>query len=188
MRLRDSSRRTYRLRGRSYTRGRLSPGEEGQSEGDAAGAPAPAGTPERPALRTRPFGYRKGDVHRALDARDAELTELKQDIAALWLAFAQHDRMIRGETPAPTPALPEAGPGPAESSQDREWIDSEAGSIGAQLTELDEVLAAIEMATRTLEGAYADEIEASRESGRDVSSSGSRRPSDSGRSESSGTP
>jgi hypothetical protein len=128
-------------------------------------APADLGRPERPKLRRRPLGYRRADVDEALEARDSELAELKQDIAALWLAFAQHDRMIRalgGEEPPPpvhppAPAAPE--PNPAEQPS---AVEAEAESIGNQLSELDEVLAAIEMATKTLEHTYSEEIEASR--------------------------
>ena len=90
----------------------------------------------------------------------AELAELRQDIAALWLAFAQHDRMLRalgGEArlrPAPAPP---ASPSPSRLAE-QAVIAAEAASIGEQLSELDEVLAAIEMATQTLERTYADEI------------------------------
>ncbi len=127
-------------------------------------AAADLGRPERPKLRRRPLGYKRADVDEALEARDSELDELKQDIAALWLAFAQHDRMIRalgGEDPPPlvqrpaSPQTPEPDAGPSP-------VEAEAESIGNQLSELDEVLAAIEMATRTLEHTYSDEIEASR--------------------------
>jgi len=55
------------------------------------------------------------------------------------------------ETPAPETPAPET-PAP-------EPLESEAASIGAQLSELDEVLAAIEMATQTLERTYAEEIQ-----------------------------
>lgn len=150
-------------------------------------------TSEQPKLRRRPFGYRKGDVREAierreaelearsaeLDARDAEVGELRQDVAALWLAFAQHDRMIRsafGEDAGATPerarpeAPAEAGAGPASS----EPTPAEEGpppsiaplpttsgdlAIGRQLSDLDEVLAAIELATQTLERTYVEETD-----------------------------
>ena len=143
--------------------------EDGTPEGDHAAADL--GRPERPKLRRRPLGYKRADVDEAFEARDSELAELKQDIAALWLAFAQHDRMIRAlggedppplvQRPAPQPAAKpdepvEPGPSP---------VEIEAESIGHQLSELDEVLAAIEMATKTLEHTYSDEIEASRTGG-----------------------
>lgn len=126
------------------------------------------GRPERPRLRTRPLGYKRSDVDEALEARDAQLTELRQDVAALWLAFSQHDRMIRalgGEDPqprpAPAPAPASTDPGDADDGSedlDTGAVAAEAESIGNQLSELDEVLAAIEMATKTLESTYADDI------------------------------
>ncbi len=129
---------------------------------------------EQPKLRRRPFGYRKRDVRAALEhqsaelgAREAELAELRQDIAALWLAFAQHDRMIRralGEED-PRPAAPPTGgqeaPEPAEGAQklsDHEPAAAEDdAAIGRQLSDLDDVLAAIELATQTLERTYVAE-------------------------------
>lgn len=136
---------------------------------DETSAGASAGTP----LRRRLLGYKRADVEAALgareselDARDAELGELRQDIAALWLAFAQHDRMI-GELhraiPAPAPATAEAVARPEhETAVEPEPAAAPAAadpSVGRQLADLDEVLAAIEMATQTLEQTYADEIE-----------------------------
>ena len=58
---------------------------------------APIRAPGRPGtkLRRRPLGYNRADVDEALKARDGELAELTQDIAALSIAFAQHDRVIR---------------------------------------------------------------------------------------------
>ena len=133
---------------------------EESEDGEGRGAGAEPGRPERPRLRRSPLGYRRADVDAALETRDSQLAELRQDIAALWLAFAQHDRMLRalgGEPAQPTPAPrvpePEPEPGP-----DQAVIAAEAASIGEQLSELDDVLAAIEMATQTLERTYADEI------------------------------
>ena len=106
----------------------------------------------RPPLRRGFFGYRTDDVDQAFEARDSELAELRQDVAALWLAFSQHDRLIRAvlegprSSPAPAPAPP-AEPGPAEAE----------APINRQLEELDQVLAAIESATQTLERTYAEE-------------------------------
>ena len=137
--------------------------EEGETSAGEHAA-ADLSRPERPKLRRRPLGYKRADVDEAFEARDSELAELKQDIAALWLAFAQHDRMIRalgGEDPPPLvqrPAAESTDPGPSP-------VEVEAESIGHQLSELDEVLAAIEMATKTLEHTYSDEIEASRGAG-----------------------
>ena len=133
---------------------------EDSEDGEGREASTEPGRPERPRLRRSPLGYRRADVDAALETRDSQLAELRQDIAALWLAFAQHDRMLRalgGEPAQPTPAPrvpePEPEPGP-----DQAVIAAEAASIGEQLSELDDVLAAIEMATQTLERTYADEI------------------------------
>lgn len=91
----------------------------------------------------------------ALEARDAELTVLRQDIAALWLAFAQHDRILGRLAGEPAPA---SKPGTAAAvAPAAAPLDSEAASIGAQLSELDQVLAAIETATKRLERAYGDQ-------------------------------
>lgn len=120
---------------------------------------SPPGQPARPRLRRSPFGYRRSDVEEALDARDAELTVLRQDIAALWLAFAQHDRVLSRLAGEPAPA---AGPAAeratgAAAAPAPAPLDSEAASIGAQLSELDQVLAAIETATKRLERAYGEQ-------------------------------
>jgi hypothetical protein len=129
-----------------------------QADATAAAGPEP-GTPEPPRLRKRPFGYKRADVDEALTTRDSQLAELRQDIAALWLAFAQHDRMIRELTggsdpgPAQAPAGESASAPPPESA-----AAPDAESVGKQLSDLDEVLAAIEMATQTLERTYSDEI------------------------------
>ncbi len=145
----------------------MSEEEENQSEPASDNhRAADLGRPERPKLRRRPLGYKRADVDEAFRARDSELEELKQDIAALWLAFAQHDRMIRsvgGETPPPVTARPKPVE-PAEPAAVPSPIDAKAESIGNQLSELDEVLAAIEMATQTLEKTYSDEIVASKAS------------------------
>ena len=145
----------------SYTRRRLTDDTAGQSATEPGD---PAADRSRPRLRRRPLGYRRADVDEAFAARDAEVAELRQDIAALWLAFAQHDRMIR--TPGGG-ADPQPGQAPAPGADDPHRADpSTTGaateSIGEQLSELDEVLAAIEMATKTLEHTYADEIGAPR--------------------------
>ncbi|MFN8152053.1 MAG: hypothetical protein U0R24_13130 [Solirubrobacterales bacterium] len=128
-------------------------------------------------MRRSLLGYNRADVERALgerdeavgalehelDSREAELAELRQDVAALWLAFAQHDRMLRalqGTAPAgEVPPTPDpAAAGAAEPELPSEPSEAEPPSVGNQLAELDEVLAAIEMATQTLERTYADEI------------------------------
>jgi hypothetical protein len=130
---------------------------------ETGGERAPTGERPHPRLRRGPFGYRRADVDAALAARDAELAELRQDVAALWLAFAQHDRLLRegGTTPvapATTSGAASDRPAPAPEPSPSEAV-VKAASIGAQLSELDQVLGAIEEATRTLERTYADEIE-----------------------------
>jgi len=138
----------------SYTRRSLA--EEEPDQNETGGEPPDPGRIERPRLRRRPLGYRRADVDEALEARDSELSELRRDVAALWLAFAQHDRMLRTLSGAPPP---QAIAAPAPETPAPEPLESEAASIGAQLSELDEVLAAIEMATQTLERTYAEEIQ-----------------------------
>jgi hypothetical protein len=129
--------------------------ERVRPDADAATeAPAPD---EVPKLRRRPFGYSKRDVREALDrqsaaleARDGELAELRQDIAALWLAFAQHDRMIRRVLGHDGEAA--TGPAPARVSP-----AGDEAAIGRQVSDLDDVLAAIELATQKLERSYVAE-------------------------------
>ena len=103
----------------------------------------------------------------ALTARDGELAELRQDVAALWLAFAQHDRILRTLTggsapPAPAEETEQATEAVAEAGQPAGAapLAGEAASIGTQLSELEEVLAAIESATQTLERTYSEELAA----------------------------
>lgn len=156
--------------------------EAGPAAADAADATDP------PKLRSRPFGYRKRDVHDALErqaaalgAREAELAELRQDIAALWLAFAQHDRMIRralGEEAASRQASGGAPPAPAgetpaeaPAGQASGGAVTDEAAIGRQLSDLDDVLAAIELATQTLERTYVETAEAPPESGEDAKAS-----------------
>jgi hypothetical protein len=144
------------------------PGGNGDQSDDL---PVGASAAKRPPLRRGLLGYKRNDVHQALDARDAELTELRQDVAALWLAFGQHDRMIRtaleqgaASRPAAPPRPPQS-PAPASTSPapPANLPESEAepiptASITRQLSELDDVLAAIETATQSLERNYAHEI------------------------------
>ena len=145
-------------RARSYTR-RILGGEEAEGGEERAVAPE---RPAPPRLRRRPLGYKRADVDEALGARDAELAELRQDVAALWLAFAQHDRILRSLTGEAPPPAPPAARAPAEGdapSAGPAGLRSEAASIGDQLSELGDVLAAIEMATQTLERTYSEEID-----------------------------
>jgi hypothetical protein len=135
--------------------------EPGRERGEDPAA-ATAGERSHPRLRRAPFGYRRADVDAALAARDAELAELRQDVAALWLAFAQHDRLLRdapGAAEAAAAAQPQSGTatGGTVPEADPEQAAARAAAIGAQLSELDHVLSAIEEATRTLERTYASE-------------------------------
>lgn len=140
----------------SYTRRRLA--AEERERGGEPDEGAGVGERPHPRMRRAPFGYRRGDVDAALAARDAELAELRQDVAALWLAFAQHDRLLRGGPPgrASGAATPEGGSGRPSGPGAGETA-ARAATIGAQLSELDQVLSAIEEATRTLERTYASE-------------------------------
>jgi hypothetical protein len=141
-------------------------------------------------LRRRLFGYRAGDVEAAISSRDETLAVLRRDVAALWLAFGQHERAIRqmldaiealggasvdppgsradgeGAVPAtgvhgaPTPAAAAEGTTGTDAATDAGPVRIPAApeAIGAQLAGLDDVLAAIEHATHSLEQAYAEEI------------------------------
>lgn len=145
------AKRNQRFAGHSYTRPGVSEHNDETTGGESA----------EPRMRRRLLGYRPADVEAALAAReselaarDAELVELRQDIAALWLAFAQHDRMLGELRDA---AAPVERPSAAEKASEPD------PSVGRQLAELDEVLAAIEMATQTLERTYAEEAEEEQE-------------------------
>lgn len=136
----------------------LAPMGTSEAEPGEAGSAAPDGAAaERNRMRRRPLGYRQADVDMALAARDAELAELRRDVAALWLAFAQHDRMIRAVI-----APPERGDGPDRGGEAAagalDLPEGGAGDTGTQLSDLDQVLAAIETATRTLERTYSEEV------------------------------
>jgi hypothetical protein len=104
-------------------------------------------------------------VDDALAARDGELAELRQDVAALWLAFAQHDRILRSNDDGSVPPAPLSAQEPGATAFATSGLPAggappaaEAASIGTQLTELEEVLAAIESATQSLERTYAEEL------------------------------
>lgn len=154
--------------------------EEESAELGERGRPQPR---SRLRLRRSPLGVRAVDVRDQLEGIRTELEdchddidELRNDVAALWVAFGQHERAIRdliaavealggarvawpGE-PGPGRQLPlqtESLPGvPAPGSPPLEQpvrnLDREA--IAAQLAGLDDVLAAIDQATRSLESVY----------------------------------
>lgn len=147
----------------------------------ARGKPRPQ---KRMRLRRSPLGVRAIDVRDQLEAMRVELDdrrddidELRNDVAALWLAFGQHERAIReliaaveslggarvswpGESehghqlPFQTESLPGVPPArplePPGTALDRD-------TIAAQLAGLDDVLAAIDQATRSLEGVYGED-------------------------------
>ncbi len=137
-------------------------GRNGEAERSLGAVPT-----GHPPLRRGLFGYRTEDVDQAFEARDTELAELRQDVAALWLAFSQHDRLIRAalEVSASPPPAPAA---PAQAAAARRRCTRAADSaapINRQLEDLDQVLAAIESATQTLERTYAEETGAAGQAG-----------------------
>ena len=95
---------------------------------------------------------------------------MRRDIAALWLAFNQHERTLRdlaGRLEASLGALaPPLGAGPEAAAAELPGAEGladpgrVAAPISEQLSDLDDVLAAIERATEVLERTHADEIEA----------------------------
>lgn len=163
---------------------------EGVETGAADEVPDRGGRAARKQTGSRPrralLGARPADVAEQLRERDAQLAELRRDVAALWLAFGQHERTIGeliavverlagveihppgGRAPAPPEHLdrrsaPEArdpeppsgaGANPAEGDRSADL----ATSISEQLSGLDDVLAAIEHATESLERTYLEEI------------------------------
>jgi hypothetical protein len=132
-------------------------------------------------LRRRLFGLRSRQVEEEIAARGADVAELRRDVAALWLAFGQHERTIRQlleaveriarveiDPPGAPASAPAAGerepePAPAPRPEAEDALGPLAASIGGQLGDLDEVLAAIERATQSLERTYASEIAAASE-------------------------
>ncbi len=110
-------------------------------------------------LRRGLLGVKPADVERELAARDAEIEELRKELAALWQTYAQHDRAIR-EALTPPPIAADAADSAdaadvgSESAIDAPTPAERRAGIEAQLSGLDEALAAIEQATQTLEQAY----------------------------------
>ena len=132
------------------------PGEEVVAD---AGAD-PAAELRETRLRRGLFGFRGGDVRAELAARNAEAEELRDDVAALWLVFNQHERAIRELIGA----VERLGGGRIPKPGERNWDDPEdEGDRGTiipdawmadQMEGLDEVLAAIKQATDLLERGY----------------------------------
>lgn len=100
---------------------------------------------------------------------------MRRDIAALWIAFNQHERSLRdlaGRLEASLGALaPPLSPDDAASrgeeadgkgsgrSEPQGSPPAAGDEISDQLADLDDVLAAIERATQVLEHTHADELE-----------------------------
>ncbi len=170
-------------------------GDQHQTQNEAGEfeLPLPDEGSEGRRLRRRLFGYRPGDVAEVISSKQEEIAILQRDVAALWLAFSQHERTIRtmleaiealgGERLDPpgarSPRRPDAGgreedpdqqdPDPQDPAAVGEPHPSTPGAqtnpeaTAAQLAGLDEVLAAIEHATQSLEQAYAEEVAATEE-------------------------
>ncbi len=64
-------------------------------EQEEPGRPVAKPADPAPTLRRGLLGYRTKDVHAELEVRRSEVEELRRDVAALWLAFGQHERTIR---------------------------------------------------------------------------------------------
>ena len=156
--------------------------EEAEVEIGSRGHPHPR---RRLQLRRSPLGARAVDVRDQLEAFQEELDdrrddidELRNDVAALWLAFGQHERAIRDliaavealggarvtwpgdqgngrQLPIQSETLPGV-PAPSPLEPPGSALDRE--TIASQLAGLDDVLAAIDQATRSLESVYAEEI------------------------------
>ena len=111
-----------------------------------------------PRLRRGLFGYRAGDVRAEIEVRNAEADELRDDVAALWLVFNQHERAIRELIGA----VERLGGGRIPPPGERNWDDPDDdgsgrapdGWVADQMEGLDEVLAAIKQATDLLERSY----------------------------------
>ena len=135
----------------------LDAGDEELVEAEELEAAAP-----KPRLRRGLFGYRAGDVQAEIEVRNAEADELRDDVAALWLVFNQHERAIRELIGA----VERLGGGRIPPPGERNWDDpDEDGStrppdawVADQMEGLDEVLAAIKQATDLLERSY-EEVE-----------------------------
>jgi hypothetical protein len=146
--------------------------DEGRAGAGGFELPLPGEAREDRRLRRGLFGIRAADARAEIDARDAEISELRRDLAALWLAFGQHERTIRellgaferssgvsidppgGRTvPAGTPGSIPPAPKPQPPPD----------PVGEQLSSLDQVLAAIAQATDSLEQTYREHVSESGE-------------------------
>ena len=160
--------------------GSSQPSEAGEPDrptggGGGAGEPDPRGGRKPGILRRRLLGRRKPEAGRGRTGEgpaddvtggsDPEIAEMRRDIAALWLAFNHHERALRDlagrleaspGAPAPLPAADRDEIPGTEAAADP---GQAATPISEQLSDLDDVLAAIERATEVLERTHADEIE-----------------------------
>jgi hypothetical protein len=138
--------------------------EEASPGGEDSGTDGPG------RLRRRLLGRdRRRTDRRASEpatASGSEIAEMRRDIAALWIAFNQHERSLRDLAGrleaslgalAPPPASEGATAGGGELPGPPPTVSGD--EISDQLADLDEVLAAIERATQVLEHTHADELE-----------------------------
>jgi hypothetical protein len=154
------------------------------AQGESFTLPDPAQV-EATKLRRRLFGgYRPDDVESALRTREEQIAELRRDVAALWLAFGQHERTIQdmlvalerlagvGVDPPGArademrePAGGDAAPDTPTAAPDTPTGETTRGedAVGLQLGDLDQILVAIEEATQSLERTYHEEIVAREE-------------------------
>lgn len=111
-------------------------GSAPMSDPDPSQAPGPRG----PRIRRRLFGsYRASDVDRALLARDETIAELRQNVAAVWVACGCNERRVEalaarvealgGEPPERTsPAPPTPQPMARPPDRDRAPLDADQPS------------------------------------------------------------
>lgn len=117
-------------------------------------------------MATAPHGPAAGDPPPHTHPQDAaptapsEIEELRSDIAALWLAFGQHERILRDLVARLGAALGAAGAVAGGGREQAGAAQEPSGPppISRQLSDLDDVLAAIERATEVLERTHADEL------------------------------
>lgn len=117
-----------------------------------------------PRLRRGLFGYRRADVRAELEAQAIEVDEMRDELAALWLAFNQHERTIRDLITAVRKAGGSEVDPPGARTMNDLYTNPNEGSarsdawVADQLEGLDEVLGAIKQATELLERGYEGEI------------------------------
>jgi hypothetical protein len=140
-------------------------GEEASAGAEDSGSDGPGRLRRRLLGRDRRQTDRRASEPAA--ASGSEIAEVRRDIAALWIAFNQHERSLRdlagrleASLGALAPPLAPEDATPAESELPGPPAAVPSGDeISDQLADLDEVLAAIERATQVLEHTHADELE-----------------------------